>query len=108
MSLFQEKKSFFGRLSEKISDVYEEYLKLWQMMRYNNNVWRYDMFENIDGQNVDLFKISDNNQQQNQNNQQNNNQQPGATNTPQGQQPESAITKRSRLKKIYDMYSWQK
>lgn len=37
--------------SEKISDVYEEYLKLWQMMRYNNNVWRYDMFENIDGQN---------------------------------------------------------
>lgn len=66
------------------------------------------VMENIDGQNVDLFKIGDNNQQQNQNNQQNNNQQPGATNTPQGQQPESATTKRSRLKKIYDMYSWQK
>lgn len=66
------------------------------------------VMENIDGQNVDLFKIGDNNQQQNQNNQQNNNQQPGATNTPQGQQPESTTTKRSRLKKIYDMYSWQK
>lgn len=37
--------------SEKISDVYEEYLKLWHMMRYNNNVWRYDMYENIEGQN---------------------------------------------------------
>jgi thymidylate kinase len=36
--------------SEKISQVYDEYLKLWQMMRYNNNVWRYDMFENIEGQ----------------------------------------------------------
>ena len=59
------------------------------------------VMENIDGQNVDLFKNGDNNQQ-------NNNQQPGATNTPQGQQPESTITKRSRLKKIYDMYSWQK
>ena len=85
------------------------------------------VMENIDGQNVDLFKIGDNNQQQNQNNQQNNNQQqnqnnqeqnqnnqqnnnqqPGATNTPQGQQPESASPRRSRLKKIYDMYSWQK
>jgi len=37
--------------SEKISYVYDEYNKLWQMMRYNNNVWRYDMFENIEGRN---------------------------------------------------------
>lgn len=40
--------------SEKISYVYDEYNKLWQMMRYNNNVWRYDMFENIEGQNKNV------------------------------------------------------
>ena len=40
--------------SEKISYVYDEYNKLWQMMRYNNNVWRYDMFENIEGRNKNV------------------------------------------------------
>ena len=78
----------------------------------------------IDGQKIDLFNVGgsnqqnqqdQNNQQQNQqgqNNQQQNQQSqtetPQATNTPQGQQPESVTTKRSRLKKIYDMYTWQK
>ena len=82
------------------------------------------VIDNIDGQKVDLFNVvgsnqqnqqGQNNQQQNQqgqNNQQQNqqgqNQSPQATNTPQGQQPESVTTKRSRLKKIYDMYTWQK
>ena len=73
------------------------------------------VMESIDGQNVDLFNVGGSNQQnqQGQNNQQQNqqgqnNQQPQATNTPQGQQPESVTTKRSRLKKIYDMYTWQK
>ena len=33
--------------SEKISLVYDEYLKLWEFLRYNRNVWRYDMFENM-------------------------------------------------------------
>ena len=87
--------------------------------------------ENIDGQNVDLFNVGEsnqqnqNNQQQNQNNQNNQqnqqnqqqntqgqqnqqNQQPSATNNPQGNVNASAMTKRSRLKKIYDMYTWQK
>lgn len=68
----------------------------------------------VDGQKIDLFNVVGSNQQnqQGQNNQQQNQQgqteTPQATNTPQGQQPESVTTKRSRLKKIYDMYTWQK
>lgn len=37
--------------SEKISLVYDEYLKFWKKLRYNKNVIRYDMFENINGEN---------------------------------------------------------
>lgn len=37
--------------SEKISQVYDEYLKLWKKLRYNKNVLRYDMFENMSGDN---------------------------------------------------------
>lgn len=37
--------------SEKMSEVYDEYLNHWQKLRYNKNVMRYDMFENMDGAN---------------------------------------------------------
>ena len=37
--------------SEKMSEVYDEYLNYWKKLRYNKNVMRYDMFENIDGAN---------------------------------------------------------
>jgi thymidylate kinase len=37
--------------SEKISKVYDEYLNLWKKLRYNKNVLRYDMFENMSGKN---------------------------------------------------------
>ena len=37
--------------SEKISQVYDEYLKLLKKLRYNKNVLRYDMFENMSGDN---------------------------------------------------------
>lgn len=33
--------------SEKIGQIYDEYYKIWQNIRYNKNVFRYDMFENI-------------------------------------------------------------
>lgn len=32
--------------SEKMGEVYDEYLKLWEKLRYNKNVYRYDLFEN--------------------------------------------------------------
>jgi thymidylate kinase len=32
--------------SEKMGEVYDEYLKLWEKLRYNKNVFRYDLFEN--------------------------------------------------------------
>ena len=76
------------------------------------------VMEDIDNQKVDLFMVGEqqngNNQNQ-QNNQQNNqqqnnnqNQQPSSTQQPQPQQPESAGMRRSRMKKIYDAYTWQK
>ena len=37
--------------SEKMSEVYDEYFKHWKKLRYNKNVMRYDMFENMDGSN---------------------------------------------------------
>lgn len=37
--------------SEKISQVYDEYYKHWEKMRYNKHVYRYDLFENMEGQN---------------------------------------------------------
>lgn len=46
--------------SEKISEVYDEYLKHWKKLRYNRNVMRYDMFENMDGANKGkTFNIND-------------------------------------------------
>lgn len=84
-----------------------------------------EVIEDIDNQKIDLFNIENNQQQGNQNNnqqqdqqqnkqqnqqqnQQQGNQTPQATQNPQPQQPESVTTKRSRMKKIYDMYTWQK
>lgn len=37
--------------SEKMSEVYDEYLNYWKKLRYNKNVMRYDMFENMNGAN---------------------------------------------------------
>lgn len=82
--------------------------------------------EEINGQKVDLFNLgkddnTQNNQQQgdnndvstNANNGENNNgdeskPQPSATSTPQGSTSDSLQTRRSRVKKIYDYYTWQK
>ena len=33
--------------SEKMGQIYDEYYKIWQNIRYNKNVFRYDMFENF-------------------------------------------------------------
>lgn len=33
--------------SEKMGQIYDEYYKIWQNIRYNKNVFRYDMFENL-------------------------------------------------------------
>ena len=46
--------------SEKISEVYDEYLNYWKKLRYNKNVMRYDMFENMDGANKGkIFNINE-------------------------------------------------
>lgn len=37
--------------SEKMMEVYDEYLNYWKKLRYNKNVMRYDLFENMDGAN---------------------------------------------------------
>lgn len=42
--------------SEKISQVYDEYYKHWKKMRYNRNVTRYDLFENMKGENKKVIK----------------------------------------------------
>lgn len=42
--------------SEKMIDVYEEYLSHWKKMRYNKHVMRYDLFENMEGENKELIK----------------------------------------------------
>ena len=51
--------NFFTALSEqreemysgdKMLDVYEEYFKLWKKIRYNRNVYRFDLFENAIGE----------------------------------------------------------
>jgi hypothetical protein len=83
--------------------------------------------KDINGQKVDLFNLGkDNNAQNNQqqgnntdsstnanssgenNNGEETKPQPSATPTPQGSTSDSLQTRRSRVKKIYDYYTWQK
>ena len=46
---------------EKMLIVYEEYLKLWKKMRYNKHVYRFDLFENMKGDNKGkIFNILNN------------------------------------------------
>lgn len=48
-SLEQTREEMYS--SEKMLNVYEEYLTYWKKLRYNNHVMRYDLFENMEGQN---------------------------------------------------------
>lgn len=46
--LCQEREEMYS--TEKILEVYEEYLTHWKKLRYNKHVMRYDLFENMKGE----------------------------------------------------------
>lgn len=53
--LCEEREEMYS--TEKILEVYEEYLEHWKKLRYNKHVMRYDLFENMEGQNKN--KVTD-------------------------------------------------
>lgn len=47
-SLCKEREEMYS--PEKMINVYENYVELWKKLRYNKHVYRYDLFENMEGQ----------------------------------------------------------
>lgn len=57
-SLCDEREEMYS--GEKMLKVFDEYETLWKKMRYNKHVYRYDLFENMKGENKNkILEIDD-------------------------------------------------